>query len=279
MATRTAKGSTQRQNQMTILAVFGIIAIVAVVGLIIWNQNQTNKTYKIDDPKFAVYAGIPLDESIEDSNREIDKKDDLAEGVVQGVLDDGTPFVGSLDAPVVIAEFADFACPHCAEYEPVISQVILQYVRTGQVRLEYRGLTFVGAEFSRTATSAALCAADQGAFWEFHSELFRYQEIRGANYFTPDNMEGLANDLGLDGDALRSCMASNRPDRTLRAASQLQTEMGINSTPALIYRANDSENWSRFYGADGQPTIPSAVQVGQVVSSLSVPAEDNTTSE
>lgn len=279
MATRTAKSSAQRQNQLIIFAVFGLIAIVAVVGLIVWNQNETNKSYKIDDPKFAVYAGIPLDDSIEDSNREIEEKDDVAEGVVQGVLEDGTPFIGSLNAPVVIADFSDFSCPHCATYKPTVEQIISQYVRSGQLRVEFRAMTFVGAEYSRTAASAALCAADQGAFWEFHSELFRYQETRGAQYFTRDNMESLANDLGLDGDELRSCMASNRPERTLRAATQLQSEMGINSTPSLIYRANDSETWSRFYGPDGQPTIPSIGQVGQVISSLNAPAEDDTTSE
>ena len=50
MATRTAKSSAQRQqSQMIILAVFGLIAIVAVIGLIIWSQSESNKTFKIDD--------------------------------------------------------------------------------------------------------------------------------------------------------------------------------------------------------------------------------------
>ena len=280
MATRTAKSSAQRQNQYTILAVFGLIAIVAVVGLIIWNQSQTSQTFTIDDPKFSAYAGIPLDDSLSDSQRDVEQGDSVVDGVVQGILDDGTPFIGSLDAPIVFADFSDFSCPHCATFEPEIEQLVVQYVRTGQLRIEFRTMTFVGAERSQTAGRAALCAAEQGAFWEFHSELFRYQTTQSANYFTNANMEDLANDLGLDGDELRSCMASNRPDRALRAASQLQSDMGVNSTPTLIYRANDSETWARFYGEDGQPiTRPSYGALGQLIISFNTPTDGETTSE
>lgn len=234
---------------------------------------STADALSLDDPQFAVYAGIPLDDSITNSNREIVQGADVAEGVVQGILEDGTPFIGSLDAPVVIADFSDFSCPHCGAYSPVIEQAITDYVRTGQLRLEFRPLAFVGGEYSRTAASGALCAADQGAFWEFHAVLFNYQETHGATYFTSDHMVNLANDFGLDGDALRVCMDSNRPERTLLATTQLQTEMGINSTPSLIYRTNDSETWSRFYGADGQPTIPSSAQIGEIIVSVSMSGE------
>lgn len=278
MATRTAKSSAQRQqNQMIILAVFVLIAIVAVVGLIIWSQSENNKTFTIDDPKFSAYAGIPLDDSIEDSDREIERGDNVEEGVVQGILDDGTPYIGSLDAPVVFAEFSDFSCPHCADFEPEIEQLIIQYVRTGQLRIEYRPMTFVGGEYSQAAARGAICAAEQGAFWEFHSELFRYQKTQGANYFTTDNVVGIGDDLGLDSDALRSCMASNRPDRTLRAASQLQTDMGVNSTPTLIYRPNDSESWSRFYDSSGAAiTRADYASLGQLITSFNTPAEETT---
>lgn len=280
MATRKAKNSPERQNQMIIFGVFGLIAVAAAIGLIIWSQSESNKSFEIDDARFSAYAGIPLDDSIEDSNREITEKDDVAEGVVQGVLEDGTPFIGSLDAPIVLAEFSDFSCPHCADYEPEVEQLIRQYVRSGQLRFEFRAMTFVGGEFSRTAASGAICAAEQGAFWEFHSELFRYQSTQGANYFTTDNVVDIAKDLGLDDSKLRSCMNSTRPDRALRAASQLQTEMGVSSTPTVIYRANNSETWSRFYDASGQPTTRGSFsEIGQLIASFNTPVEDDTASE
>jgi protein-disulfide isomerase len=240
------------QSQRTLLIVGALIAILIAAGVIYYVQQESNQTFEIDNPRFSSYAGIPLDDSI-DSNREIDEAGDIDEGVVRGVLEDGTPFIGNPNAPIVFAEFSDFSCPHCASFEPEVDQLIDQYVRTGQLRLEYRPLTFVGGEFSITAARGAICAAEQGAFWEFHKELFRLQGTQGADYFTSANMETLADDLGLDGEELRSCMNSNRPDRTLRAAEQLRAEYDVNSTPTVIYRANDAETWNRFFDPNGEP--------------------------
>lgn len=253
------------QNQRSLLIIGALVAILVAAGVIYYTQSESNQTFEIDNPRFASYAGIPLDDSV-DSNREIDKAGDIGEGVVRGILEDGTPFIGSPNAPIVIAEFSDFSCPHCADFEPEADLLIKEYVRSGQMRLEYRPMTFVGGEYSITAARGAVCAAEQGAFWEFHKELFRYQATQGVDYFTQSNMEEIAEELGLNGDDLGSCMNSNRPDRTLRAAEQLRADYGINATPTLIYRANDAEGWNRFYDANGEPVSRvSYVQLGELI--------------
>ena len=45
------------------------------------------------------------------------------------------------------------------------------YVKTGKVRIVYKNLPGHGQE-SVDAATAALCAGDQGKFWEFHDQLY-----------------------------------------------------------------------------------------------------------
>src|SRR2546421_599706 len=37
-----------------------------------------------------------------------------------------TPFVGAPNAPVVLVEFFDYACPHCREAAPILEDVVAQ---------------------------------------------------------------------------------------------------------------------------------------------------------
>ena len=218
-------------------------------------------------PEFSVYAGIPHDVSVRNPAWVVEPDPTVADGVVRGILADGTPFIGSLDAPIVFAEFSDFACPHCANFEPEIHKLIEAYVRTGQLRIEFRPLTFVGREYSITATKGALCAAQQGAFWEFHTMLFALQHNEGAPSFTDTAMLDIGTALGLDNDALQACMNSNQSDITLAAVAQLQAETDVNATPTLIYRGNASTAWQRFIDGSGNVTFTLPFEeLGQIIS-------------
>lgn len=209
--------------------------------------------------RFEAYAGIPFDDSI-DSDRAIGAASDVSDGVVRGVLHDGTPFIGSMDAPIVIAMFTDFACIHCVHYEAEADQLIQQFVRSGQLRLEVRLMIFVAREYSVASARSALCAAEQGVFWEYKKDLLMLFETEGEEYFTVPNLEALAVDLGLNVREWQSCMYSTRPDRTLRSAENLRADYGINAVPSLIYRANGAKIWNRFFDANGEP----ASRVGYV---------------
>lgn len=261
------KSTASSNSQRNILIAVGAIAAALAIAFAFISFRDKNETFKLDDPRYGAYAGIPLDDSV-DSNREIEQADGVADGVVQGILEDGTPFIGSLDAPIVFAEFADFSCPHCADFAPEVDLLIRSYVRTGKMRLEFRAVTFVGAQYSDVAARAAYCAAEQGAFWEFHSELFRIQTTRGYQTFIPAEMKDAANEMGLDGDALQSCMNSNRPDKMLASSEQVRAQYGVSATPSLIYRGNNETTWNRFFDSNGEPiSRPSPAELNALIES------------
>jgi len=80
--------------------------------------------------------------------------------------------LGAADAPVLVAEFADFQCPYCKDFSDGPGQLLKEeYVDTGKVRFVFRHFAFLGDE-STWAAEASDCADEQGRFWENHDRLF-----------------------------------------------------------------------------------------------------------
>ena len=70
------------------------------------------------------------------------------------------PFLGSPDAPVTLVEYADLQCPFCAEWaRGTFPAIVDEYVRPGQVRIEFRGLAERDDRVGEIAREIAL--ADQ----------------------------------------------------------------------------------------------------------------------
>ena len=159
---------------------------------------------------------------------------------------DGAFIMGDADAPVTIVEFADFACPHCQAYRPALSQFVETFVETGQAKLEFRFFPTAGGELTVLAGHAAECADElsPGAFWQAHDLLYTYATSSRYDAQIP---ERLAEDLGLDADALLACLET--ADQVERDVA-LAREYGISGTPAVLIRYGDG--MAQFIEFDGQ---------------------------
>ena len=277
-----AKKKAQKKQQQQLLLIGGVVVatIIAVVAVIYLTQTEATKVCGIEDTScFSTYAGIPLSADLQSEAKRDDDAvklaSDVMEGVERGVTEDGIPYIGSMSAPIVFAEFSDFSCPHCAEYAPEVDRIIKDFVRTGQARFEYYPMTFVGGAFSAKATDAAVCAGKQGAFWEFHAQLFDLYRSEGYESYNTSRLLELGEDMGLDTDELRSCINSNYGQQIRAAASELQSTLGVTSTPTVVYRAGGSQSdadWKFFVGSDGQrATRGSYEEVASLVREYNTP--------
>ena len=133
------------------------------------------------------------------------------------------PFLGKADAPVVVVEFSDFQCPFCAavfginnevakaikakdpSWEPSLAKLKKDYIDRGLIKFVYKDFAFLGDE-SKAAANAALCARDQGKFWEYHDQLFQNQKGENGGAFTNTNLKKLAQGLGLAPSQFDSCV-------------------------------------------------------------------------
>jgi len=87
--------------------------------------------------------------------------------------------MGPPDAKVQIVVYNDFQCPHCYDlHQGAEAEIIERYVKTGQAHLEVRQFAVMGPESARAA-EAALCAADQGRFWEYRDAVFSAWRQKG----------------------------------------------------------------------------------------------------
>jgi len=106
--------------------------------------------------------------------------------------------LGAVSAPVLIEEFSDFQCPFCAKFaRETLPVLAIEFVATGKVRLVFREFPFSGQE-SVWAAEAALAAADQGKFWEYHNLLYSRFVVENKGTFTPERLKSYARELGLD---------------------------------------------------------------------------------
>jgi protein-disulfide isomerase len=80
------------------------------------------------------------------------------------------PVQGSAAAPITIVEFSDFQCPFCSRLVPTLKQVEEKY--GDKVKVVFRQYPLNIHENAPKAAEAALCANDQGKFWELHDAMF-----------------------------------------------------------------------------------------------------------
>lgn len=146
---------------------------------------------------------------------------------VRNVPIDGSPTKGPESAPITIVEFADFQCPHCAQFAPMIDKVV--EARKNEVRFAYKLYVLGKFPNSENAARAAVAAGKQGKFWEMHHLIFANQDN-----LTQQSLDGMAKELGLDVGRFHADMQS--PDTAERIAKdrKLGEELKIEGTPSIF---------------------------------------------
>ncbi len=141
--------------------------------------------------------------------------------------------VGSATAPVVVEIWADFQCPFCGLFTHGLEPTLLrEFVVPGTARLVFRDFAFLGPE-SLTASVAARCAGQQGAFWSFHDLLFASQNGENQGTFSDALMTQMARYLQLDVPAFDTCVKDPSVAAAVEQSRAEGEALGIQGTPSL----------------------------------------------
>lgn len=138
----------------------------------------------------------------------------------------GGPTRGPADAPITLVEFSDYECPFCKASESVVVQVLERYPT--QVKLEFKNYPLPTHPKARPAAEAAVCAAEQGKFWEFHDALFEK-----APQIAPEQLAAIATEAGLDAARLQECIAAKKGSAQIDADLAAGKAAGVAGTPAF----------------------------------------------
>ena len=145
--------------------------------------------------------------------------------------------LGDSKAPVTLIEYGDYQCTYCIRFfETTEPQIRENYIKTGKVKMVFRGFQFLGPE-SELAGQAADCAKEQGSFWAYHDAIYQAEAKDGQENngnMTKDFFVGLAKNVGMDVAKFTSCYDSGKYAAAVKQGTQDAAALGINSTPTLI---------------------------------------------
>ncbi len=146
------------------------------------------------------------------------------------------PYVGDPAAPVKVAVFFDFLCPHCANFSETVTSVLKRdYVDEGQASIYFLNFPVIAPQgMSRTLAMVGECVNRQGSdgFGILEPVLLRAQSTLGnvqrayelAEEFVP----------GLDRAALEQCVESNETAGLVDDDVQTARRLGVTGTPSVF---------------------------------------------
>ena len=214
------RAAIRRRNRL-LLALAGVVAValVAVVSVIlISGQSETANgdlapMVAVADP----YPGLPQQARL----------------------------LGDPNAPLRLVEYGDYQCPVCRQVEETIVPALVQrYVATGLLSFEFRDYLVIDGNLARRdpgydreslrAAEGAMCAADQGQYWAFHTSLYRNHTGEGVGDFSDTRVRELAAALGLDTAAFGNCLDEGTYRSTVQRQSEEAGTAGITGTPTFM---------------------------------------------
>jgi protein-disulfide isomerase len=171
----------------------------------------------------------------------------------------GGPSSKGTNAPVMdIVEFADFQCPGCRMGSQFLRPFLMKH--GDKVRLTYRNFpldgscnSFVpngGHTMACASARHAICAGQQGKFWEMHDMIFDNQESLSVSL-----LGELVGKVGLDQAKLETCLKDSSTESTLQKDIQWGDLIQLESTPTLIV------NGRKLVGAHSPTDLEALLQM------------------
>lgn len=134
---------------------------------------------------------------------------------------------GDPDASVVLVEYGDFQCPHCAAAEPVVQALLGSFDDLQQI---YRHFPLSEVHpLAEIAAQAAEFAGAQGAFWPMHDALFANQPQLSMSVIF-----AIAAELGLPQAALRDALEAGVHAGKVNDDFIGGVRSGVNGTPCFF---------------------------------------------
>ena len=214
-ALRAARARTARRRRWRLAGVLAIVLAVTVGGAI-WYAGL-DPTGQRTASSGGAHSGVPSG----------------ADGY--GVV------IGQPDAPTSAVIYEDFQCPVCKAFEDAGAQPMDVGIARGELRVEYRIVSFLDAasanQYSSRAANAAAAVLDTAgveAFKEFHDTLFANQPAEGT--LGPDNGQLIAwaVDSGADAAALGQLIQDGTFDQWVVDATDAMSKDGVNGTPTIV---------------------------------------------
>ncbi len=174
------------------------------------------------------------------------------------------PSLGPDNAKPIVIELVDFQCPYCAlatgipswtpqylgQYGDLVNvaKKVRELANKGEIRFIYVPLSFLGQE-SIDAAQAALCANEQGKFWQMYDTIYEASTspMEDTGRYSKENLKIIAKNIsGLDLVKFNTDLDNDKYLPSLQKITQVVSEQGIQiSTPQFFVNGQSvPPSWS-----------------------------------
>ncbi len=194
------------------------------------------REYLLNNPKVLREAMQALEQQEAKDRREALAKN-LKSLKTDIYYDVTSPVAGNPNGDVTVVVFFDYNCGYCKQTLPDLD-VLLK--KDPQLRVIYKEFPIMSND-SQFAAQAAMAAAKQGKYLEFHRALV------SADSATEVAIRSISDRLKLDYPKLQADMKDPKLNEALLRNNSIASQLGINGTPAYIV---------------GDQIIPGAIDAG-----------------
>ena len=181
------------------------------------------------------------------------------DGVEVGFTEEGYPYRGDADAPLVMVEYSDYLCPYSARHGTQTAPALVEhYVRSSQVKWIFRDFPIAGLHpTAAQGHMAAQCVAEQGAalFWRMHDRLLatqaQWNQLPDPAAFLAETAKG----LGADMDAYSTCLSSGRAAAAVDKGIADGQALGFSGTPSFQFTSQKGGDAYTLVGAQSIDTF------------------------
>ena len=165
------------------------------------------------------------------------------------LIKNGSPILGSVDAPLTLVEFGDYQCSFCKRHFDQTHDLIMKnYVETNKVKILFKDLIVTPGKDSMHAAHATHCAKDQGMFWKYHYMLYNNWEGENTGWITTDNLNKFAQKIDMNMNEFSKCMSDNKWMELITASKNDANTLGITGTPSFFLIGPENE-LEKIHGA------------------------------
>ncbi len=142
--------------------------------------------------------------------------------------------LGAVDAPVVMVEYSDFACPYCAAFATTTEPALVKkYVDTGVLRIEWRDFPYL-TDQSGVAAFAARVAGQHDKFWAFHDALFATMHSSSYSKLDKATLDSLARAVGIDETTFVASLTDAAVADAVSSDLGEGQKIGVTGTPSFV---------------------------------------------
>jgi protein-disulfide isomerase len=179
------------------------------------------------------------------SVKKSDKKDSSSDMSSSIAVNENDWVRGDINSKVVIVEYADFQCPACGLYHPLIKQVEEKFGDSIAVVFRHFPLTQIHQN-ALIAAQATEAAGMQGKFFEMHDIIFETQSVWSDDSRAQDIFVDYAKQLGLNEEQFLNDIKSKVVKDKIAQSYKVGTKLGVNGTPTFFMNGKKIDNPRSF---------------------------------